>query len=206
MAEYFWSVPERAHLLQTAFSRSIQTLEADLGIRLFDRDTRSVMLTSAGHQLIARARELLGCAGRLAAEANDIAGAEGGELSFGVSMMAATVIPDVLGALRKSAPKLVANVEVNDWTHLLQRLELEHIEFVVTALRIDRDADPRFVVRHLPPQPASICCWKIDPPRRLKFDPGGLRIFTSAAGTRSDRTRHNAWANYAGSGFFSTTC
>lgn len=156
---HFSRAAERAHLSQTAFSRSIQALETELGVRLFDRDTRSVTLTSAGHQLIARARELLGCAGKLVAEANDIAGAQGGELSFGTGMMAANItIPSVLAALRKSAPRLVVNIEVNYWRHLAQRLELDHIEFVVASLGVERDADPRFAVRPLPPQPASIFC------------------------------------------------
>ncbi|MFC5698041.1 LysR family transcriptional regulator [Pseudomonas sp. GCM10022186] len=168
---HFSRAAERAHLSQTAFSRSIQSLEADLGVRLFDRDTRSVMLTSAGQQLIARARELMGCASKLVAEANDIAGAEGGELSFGVSLMAANVtIPNVLTTLKQRAPKLVVNVEVNYWIHLLRRLELEHIEFVVTALKVDRDTDPRFAVRHLPPQPASIFCRR-DHPLALQDTP-----------------------------------
>ncbi|MGH8467322.1 MAG: LysR family transcriptional regulator, partial [Pseudomonas sp.] len=70
---HFSRAAERANLSQTAFSRSIQSLEADLGVRLFDRDTRSVVLTAAGRQLLASGRELLGCAGRLLAEANHIA-------------------------------------------------------------------------------------------------------------------------------------
>jgi DNA-binding transcriptional LysR family regulator len=161
---HFSRAADRAHLSQTAFSRSIQALEAELGVRLFDRDTRSVTLTSAGHQLIARARELLGCAGKLVAEANDIAGAQGGELSFGVSMMSANfTIPNVLMALRRSAPRLVVNIEVNYWHHLAQRLELEHVEFVVTAVRVDRGFDPRFTAMHLPPLPASIFCRRDHP-------------------------------------------
>lgn len=161
---HFSRAAERAHLSQTAFSRSIQSLEADLGLRLFDRDTRSVTLTSAGHQLISRARELLSCASKLVAEANDIAGAQGGALSFGAGMMAANItLPNVLAALRKSAPKLMVNIEVNYWRHLIQRLELEHIEFVVASERVDRETDPRFAVRHLPPQPASIFCRRDHP-------------------------------------------
>ncbi|MGH8440901.1 MAG: helix-turn-helix domain-containing protein [Pseudomonas sp.] len=52
---HFSRAAERANLSQTAFSRSIQSLEADLGVRLFDRDTRSVMLTAAGREVSARA-------------------------------------------------------------------------------------------------------------------------------------------------------
>jgi len=88
---HFSRAAARANLSQTAFSRSIQSLEADLGVRLFDRDTRTVMLTAAGQQLIGRAHELLGCARKLVAQAIDIAGAEGGELRLGINPMAATL-------------------------------------------------------------------------------------------------------------------
>ncbi|KAA6174132.1 LysR family transcriptional regulator, partial [Pseudomonas marginalis] len=121
---HFSRAAARAHLSQTAFSRSIQSLESDLGVRLFDRDTRSVTLTEAGKQLIGRAHELLSCAKRMQAQANDLAGTEGGELRFGVTPMAANLnTTDVLVKLRKSIPRLVLNVQVNFWEHLSHQLE-----------------------------------------------------------------------------------
>src|SRR6201981_409245 len=50
---------EAAHLSQPAFSRSIQAIESDLGIRLFDRDVGDVRPTPAREFVIERARELL---------------------------------------------------------------------------------------------------------------------------------------------------
>src|SRR5262245_18853456 len=105
---HFSRAAQRANLSQTAFSRSIQSLETDLGVRLFDRDTRSVTLTAAGRQILVRARELLSCAGRLSAEAEHIANADGGELTFGAGMMAANLyVQDALIELRRSIPRLV---------------------------------------------------------------------------------------------------
>ena len=88
----------RVSLSQTAFSRSIQSLERDLSLRLFDRDTRSVQLTTAGRQLLVRARALLNMADTLTAEANHIATAEGGELKFGASLMVSSGIRQSQGA------------------------------------------------------------------------------------------------------------
>ena len=56
---HFARAAEAAHLSQPAFSRSIQAIEADLGIRLFDRDIGDVRATSAGEFVIERARKLL---------------------------------------------------------------------------------------------------------------------------------------------------
>src|SRR3984885_13112821 len=44
---------------QPALSRTIQQLEAELGVKLFDRDTRNVTLTPAGAQLLPIAERLL---------------------------------------------------------------------------------------------------------------------------------------------------
>lgn len=156
---HFSRAAARAHLSQTAFSRSIQSLEDDLGVRLFDRDTRSVTMTEAGKQLIGRAHELLSCAKKMQAQANDLAGTEGGELRFGVTPMAANInTTDVLVKLRKAIPRLVLNVQVNFWEHLSHQLETDQLEFVVATLRADQTFDPRFAITHLPPQPASIFC------------------------------------------------
>ncbi len=48
------------HLSQPAFSALIQTLEQALGTRLFDRDTRSVQLSTEGRLFEPSARQLLG--------------------------------------------------------------------------------------------------------------------------------------------------
>ena len=56
---HFARAAEAAHLSQPAFSRSIQAIESELGIRLFDRDVGDVRATPAGEFVIERARKLL---------------------------------------------------------------------------------------------------------------------------------------------------
>lgn len=161
---HFSRAAARANLSQTAFSRSIQSLETDLGVRLFDRDTRTVILTTAGQQLIGRAHELLGCARKLVAQASDIAGAEGGELSFGINPMTSTLnTVETLIRLRKSIPRLVLNVQVGYWDQLCHLLETEQLDFVVASIRAGQEFDPRFSVIHLPAHPASVFCRRDHP-------------------------------------------
>lgn len=50
---------ERLHLTQPALTRSITSLERQLGVGLFHRDTRQVALTAEGADLLTRARQLL---------------------------------------------------------------------------------------------------------------------------------------------------
>lgn len=55
----FSGAAERLHLTQSTISHQIARLEASIGRRLFERTTRSCSLTSAGHQLLRKAREIV---------------------------------------------------------------------------------------------------------------------------------------------------
>lgn len=55
----FTRAAQTCHLSQPAFSALIRALEDGVGTRLFDRDTRSVQLTSEGELFVDPARRLL---------------------------------------------------------------------------------------------------------------------------------------------------
>src|ERR1700687_3509019 len=56
---HFGRAAERLHVAQPPLSRTIKQLERELGTTLFDRNTRSVRLTSSGQALVDPAREVL---------------------------------------------------------------------------------------------------------------------------------------------------
>jgi DNA-binding transcriptional LysR family regulator len=55
----FTLAADRLHVVQSAVSAAIRTLEQELGARLFDRTTRQVQLSDAGRALLPEARRLL---------------------------------------------------------------------------------------------------------------------------------------------------
>ncbi|HEX8537957.1 MAG TPA: LysR family transcriptional regulator, partial [Cystobacter sp.] len=59
----FRKAAERCHVSQPALSAQIQQLEDVLGVKLFERDKRRVLLTQAGEELVSRARRVLTEAG-----------------------------------------------------------------------------------------------------------------------------------------------
>ena len=56
---HFGRAAGRLHMAQPPLSRTIKQLERELGTRLFDRNTRSVSLTSSGQALVSSAREVM---------------------------------------------------------------------------------------------------------------------------------------------------
>lgn len=64
---HFRRAAERLHLAQPSVSQQIRTLEAELGVRLFERNRRGATLTTSGAALLVEARELLNRADRAAA-------------------------------------------------------------------------------------------------------------------------------------------
>lgn len=55
----FQKAAQALHLSQSALSRRISKLEADLGVRLLDRTTRRVRLTAVGRDFLPQARRLI---------------------------------------------------------------------------------------------------------------------------------------------------
>ena len=67
----FGRAAQRLLIAGPSLSQQIKALERDLGVRLFDRDRRSVALTPAGSALLADARALLERADDLQGRARD---------------------------------------------------------------------------------------------------------------------------------------
>lgn len=154
----FSRAAERAHLSQTAFSRSIQSLETEFGLRLFDRDTRSVRPTPAGRYLLAKAKVLLGRARDLADEVYYLSHAERGELNFGASLLAmGGPLRRALIELKQHSPQLKLHIEASQTPNLQLHLEQEHIEFFV-AYPGELQRDERFALIWLPAEPTSLYC------------------------------------------------
>ena len=77
---HFRRAADRLHLAQPSVSQHIRTLEAELGVPLFDRNRRGATLTAAGTALQAEARDLLARADAAAAITRAAASGQRGRL------------------------------------------------------------------------------------------------------------------------------
>jgi LysR family hydrogen peroxide-inducible transcriptional activator len=117
----FRRAAERCHVSQPSLSAQIAELENALGVPLFERDRRRVLVTAAGKQLVERARRLLVEADDLAAAAKRAGDPLVGTLRIGViPTISPYLLPSTTPALRSAYPRLTT-VWVEDKTATLVR-------------------------------------------------------------------------------------
>ncbi|MBN9425074.1 MAG: LysR family transcriptional regulator [Burkholderiales bacterium] len=120
----FTRAGDRLHVTQAGLSAMIRELENQLGVRLFDRTTRSVTLTQAGQMLLPVAErvvtELEGVHGRVVQ-----LGAESAtRVRIAVtSLMAVYLLPRVVELARERHPELVIQVADVDPLQIQQMVE-----------------------------------------------------------------------------------
>lgn len=129
----FARAAEDLGISQSALSRSIQSLEAQLGMRLFDRDRAGVIPTVQGRVAVERAVLLLADAQDLERELVLSASAEAGHVRFGMAPMPAlALLPAVISERLREAPEVTNEVTVRDAPALWALLVAGDIEFFVT--------------------------------------------------------------------------
>jgi LysR family hydrogen peroxide-inducible transcriptional activator len=134
----FRKAAERCHVSQPSLSAQLAQLEAVLGVRLFERDRRRVLLTTAGKELVERARRLLVDADALMEAAQRAGDPLSGTLRLGViPTIGPYLLPSVAPAVRKHYPRLkVLWVEEKTET-LVRELERGALDGALVALEAE---------------------------------------------------------------------
>ena len=129
----FTAAAEKLYTTQAAISARIATLEADFGVKLFERDKRTVTLTSSGEELLKHAEELLGISARMLEAVSDRA-TYGGFVAVGViEAVVHTWLPELLGRLRQRFPKVRVEIHSYITADLHEELLNGNIDLALTA-------------------------------------------------------------------------
>ncbi|MCB1337833.1 MAG: LysR family transcriptional regulator [Maritimibacter sp.] len=98
---------ERLGKSQPALTKVVRQAEDDLGVALFQRTSRGVVLTDMGERVLARARTIMGEITRLDDEVSQLRGEQVGAVHVCLSPLAAVkIMPRALALFRKTHPKI----------------------------------------------------------------------------------------------------
>ena len=129
----------RLNLTQSAASRQIQSLENELGLRLFARIGRNVRLTREGEDLLARSRRLLADVAALGERASALKSGEVGVLRLGATpQVIETLLAGLLPRYRKRHPGVEVRLVEDGGARLPGRLERDDIDVAVMPVGEDR--------------------------------------------------------------------
>ncbi len=136
----FTRAARRLGYVQSALSVSIQSLERELGVRLFDRTTHQVLLTDAGEALLPSARQTLASAEETRDVAAALRGVLRGTLRIGLMQSFAFLdVADLLGEFHRLYPAVEIQVRPSTGGSLALAAELQHggIDIAFVSLRED---------------------------------------------------------------------
>lgn len=128
----------RCHVSQPSLSAQLALLEESLGVQLFERDRRRVLVTTAGRDLLELARRILRETDDLVELARRSGDPLSGRLRIGViPTISAYLLPRLTAALRLAYPRLTV-LWVEEKTELLVRsLERGALDAALVAIEAD---------------------------------------------------------------------
>jgi DNA-binding transcriptional LysR family regulator len=166
---HFSRAAQRLSMSQPPLSLNIQQLEASVGARLFQRNSKGVRLTPAGEALVPRARALLEQAQEAARHARDVERGLEGRLQLGfVGAMLYRQLPQLLKRFQDAHPRL--RVVLRELNSQDQLVELVHGQLDVGFVHNTRL--PAGVAQITFSREAFVCCLPADHPlaRRRRLD------------------------------------
>jgi LysR family positive regulator for ilvC len=120
---HFGRASEASHVSPSALSRGIQQLEAEVGVRLFERDNRTVMLTHEGGLFLEYAQDALTQWDVVRHALMEKAGELHGQVSMYCSVTASySFLFELLSEFRHDYPRIEIKLHTGDPEHAISRI------------------------------------------------------------------------------------
>jgi LysR family hydrogen peroxide-inducible transcriptional activator len=134
----FRRAAERCHVAQPSLSAQVAGLEQALGVRLFERNRRRVLVTPAGQALLERARGIVAAADGLVEGARGAGDPLAGTLRLGViPTVSPYLLPSAAPALRSEFPRLRLEWLEEKTAVLVSRLRSGALDGALLALEAE---------------------------------------------------------------------
>src|SRR3954470_23245216 len=127
----------RLHVVQSAVSAGVRSLERELGATLFDRSTHRVELSEAGRALLPEARRTLAAAAAARDAVDQLRGGLRGTVRLGMMLAprdAGISVPRLLAALRADYPGIEVVLEIGASTLNAERVRRGRLDIAFVGL------------------------------------------------------------------------
>ncbi len=132
--KHFSKAAEACHVTQSTLSAAIQELESQLGVVIFERSKKNVLITPLGERLLHQARIILGDVEDFVSLAKSHDEALAGEIRLGViPTIGPFLLPHLLADLRKRYTKLKLFLKEDLSAQLVQRLQQGDLDLIILA-------------------------------------------------------------------------
>ena len=135
--EHMTEAARSLHVTQSSLSRTIQRLEEDLGVPLFDRTGRKLRLNEFGSRFLIRAEKALFELAQGKQEIMDMSSPEHGTIELAVTN--ASTLPNILREFRKRHPQILFHVQMMTTQEMITLLHRGEVDFCLSSPPIEGD-------------------------------------------------------------------
>ena len=136
--QHFSKAAARCHVSQPTLSVQLKKMEERLGVSLFERHSRQVVLTFAGQAVLAKARHILRIEGEITQLAQAAQNPLVGRYNLGIiPTIAPYLLPKLTPFQRHHTPELVPVLQENKTDTLLIDLREGRLDAAILALPLD---------------------------------------------------------------------
>jgi DNA-binding transcriptional LysR family regulator len=132
---------EELYLSQPAVSQQVRTLEQALGVSLFERSGRGIVLTTAGQEILGQADRLLALFSETATVVREIQTLKRGNVLLGATISAGTyLVPPLLGLFHTYYPHIHVTLIVANYRIVEELLMTYQLDLAVMSIIEQQDA------------------------------------------------------------------
>ncbi|RAT97144.1 LysR family transcriptional regulator [Brevibacillus sp. Leaf182] len=135
--EHVTEAARSLHVTQSSLSKTIQRLEEDLGVPLFDRTGRKLRLNEFGSKFLSRVERALFELEQGKLELRDLSNPEHGTLELAVTT--ASTLPNILREFRKKRPDIQFHVQMLSTKEMITLLHRGEVDFCLSSPPIQDD-------------------------------------------------------------------
>ena len=136
----FTTAANKSFVTQPTLSIQIQKLEEELGTKIFNRNTKPVLLTDIGKKIVQQAQRIIEESSRMTDIVAQEKGFIGGEFKLGIlPTVMPTLLPKFLNTFIKKYPKVDIKIEELTTDNICKKINDGHLDAGIAATPLLRD-------------------------------------------------------------------